>query len=85
MISINIKLFASLRESLGGHDFALEIKQGLTITELTRFLGESKGPKWHDILTADNVITAINQTIVERTQVLCDGDELAYFPPVTGG
>ena len=85
MIRINIKIFASLRESLGEHDFVLDCESGLTIIELTRFLGESKGSQWHDTLMADNVITAINQTIVERTYLLNDNDELAYFPPVTGG
>jgi molybdopterin converting factor small subunit len=36
-------------------------------------------------LTEDNVITAVNKIIVERTHVLQNNDELAYFPPVTGG
>ncbi|MFT7689172.1 MAG: molybdopterin synthase sulfur carrier subunit [Candidatus Azotimanducaceae bacterium] len=85
MIQVNIKLFASLREQLGQQALCLDIEPGVTITELSRILGEVNGSEWSSILTEDNVITAVNKIIVERTHVLQNNDELAYFPPVTGG
>jgi molybdopterin synthase sulfur carrier subunit len=48
-------------------------------------LSKTNGPAWGDVLTEDNIIRAVNQSVVEEDAVLSDGDEVAYFPPVTGG
>ena len=36
-------------------------------------------------LLADNTIVAVNRTVAGATSALSDGDEVAFFPPVTGG
>jgi len=85
VISITVKLFASLRERLAHQDFIWEMGSDKTISEATVSLSESKGSHWLDILNEKKIIVAVNQNIVDRSYLLQDGDELAFFPPVTGG
>ena len=85
MISITVKLFASLRERLSHQDFIWEMEAPRTVSDVTIPLSQDEGCHWLDILNESNVIVAVNQTIVDRLYELQDGDELAFFPPVTGG
>ena len=43
------------------------------------------GVRWREVLTRPNVIRAVNQCVVTDNARLHDGDEVAFFPPVTGG
>lgn len=85
MIRIDIKLFASIRERLDQQDFIWEMNSPTSVSDITALLSQEKGPHWLEILNESNVIVAVNQTIVDRSYELQDGDELAFFPPVTGG
>jgi molybdopterin synthase sulfur carrier subunit len=42
-------------------------------------------PQWSEYLSADSTLVAVNQTIGNANTSLVDGDEVAFFPPVTGG
>lgn len=42
-------------------------------------------PGWRELLTQTRVLAAVNQQMVKADHPLADGDELALFPPVTGG
>lgn len=79
-MSITVKYFASLREILGRSEDTLEIGQGkLTVAALwTQVAGKQKS-------LPDNVLTAINMEYVKPEAPIKDGDEVAFFPPVTGG
>jgi sulfur-carrier protein len=44
-----------------------------------------RGAAWRDVLAQDNMIRAVNQVVVPGNCTLRDGDEVAFFPPVTGG
>ena len=44
-----------------------------------------RGDKWALALEAGNLLVAVNQTLVPLDTPLNDGDEVAFFPPVTGG
>lgn len=78
-MSITIRYFASLAEDLGKREERLEWQRGrATALELWRCATGNKP------LPA-NVLVAINQEYVDRDHAVSDGDEVAFFPPVTGG
>lgn len=82
---MNILFFASLREqlncegeqwqSLDGAKNAGEIKQKL----------QDRGEPWATALASERLIISINQEVADATSPIAIGDELAFFPPVTGG
>ncbi|GLS25259.1 molybdopterin converting factor subunit 1 [Marinibactrum halimedae] len=88
---IKVLFFASLRDKLGVSELAVSIDQLTAISHetsvevLVKHLS-SQNAQWGDILNSDaSLLIAINQTMVESNTVIHDGDEVALFPPVTGG
>ncbi len=79
-MTIRVKYFASLRESFGRGEDSLEIgSDPVTVSELwDRLTGRKQA-------MPDNVLTAINMEYVKPDTQVKDGDEVAFFPPVTGG
>jgi len=77
-MSIKIRFFASLAESVGRRETALAHTAGLTVADAWCVAtGEPELPS--------AVMCAVNHKYCEHTDVLDDEDEVAYFPPVTGG
>ena len=82
---IKLLYFARLREQLGVGDEQLSFEpQFSSVETLAGYLAQQRGEPWQALLE-DNVVTAVNQTVVPRSHTLRDGDELAFYPPVTGG
>jgi molybdopterin synthase sulfur carrier subunit len=42
-------------------------------------------PAWLEFLASDKLLFSVNQTLVKASHAIQDGDEVAFFPPVTGG
>lgn len=83
---IQVLFFASLREQLDCERLALECPpSGMSVSTLVAQLGAEHGTGWAEALAQDNLITAINQDVVTADAAIADGDEVAFFPPVTGG
>lgn len=83
---LNIVFFASVKEQLECNGIQLDWDESLTsLSALESRLSEIQGSQWGEVLTQDNIIRAVNQNVVGDDVVLCDGDEVAFFPPVTGG
>ncbi len=83
---LNLVFFARVKEQLNCGSVTLEWNESLaTFAGLQDYLSKTNGPAWGDVLTQDNIIRAVNHCVVEEDAVLSDGDEVAYFPPVTGG
>ncbi len=83
---LTILFFARIREQLGVDRLSLKLPSNVaTVRQLQDFLVAEHGGNWAGVLLADNVIVAINQEVVDRDHALADGDEVAFFPPVTGG
>lgn len=80
---INVLFFASIREQLGVDNLSMACAG--TVEQLIAQLIERKGSIWAEVLRAPNVIIAVNQEVADQSHALQDGDEVAFFPPVTGG
>ncbi|MDH5356575.1 MAG: molybdopterin converting factor subunit 1 [Gammaproteobacteria bacterium] len=82
---IKIKYFARLSESLGVKSEELEYAQANTAEDIIELL-ITRGEIWADAFSGDNkILVAVNQQMCERNSAVRDGDEVAFFPPVTGG
>jgi molybdopterin converting factor subunit 1 len=81
---IKILFFAQLREQLQCDETLISEKQARTVADAREFLIE-KNPHWATYLANKQLITAVNQSIVKASCSIRSGDELAFFPPVTGG
>lgn len=83
---INVLFFARIREQLGTAKLTVPFEKGnSTIATLIESLIEANGDYWSEILLADNVVMAVNQEVADSQRQLVSGDEVAFFPPVTGG
>ena len=82
MIGVRVKLFARLREVVGARELVRELHEGSTVEDLLNSL-YAEYPGLAD-LTARTVI-AVNQEFATPDSRLSDGDEIAIFPPVSGG
>lgn len=80
---LKIIFFAQVRELVGTEQLALDAEYS-TVEDLRKALA-LRGDKWALSLESGKLLTAVNQSLVSGTYSLNDGDEVAFFPPVTGG
>ena len=83
---IKILYFASLRERLGSasEEFSQEPRPG-TVGDLLAVLSV-RGDVWSETLGDTAAVKfAVNQQMASTETPIGDGDEVAFFPPVTGG
>ncbi len=75
-MTVTVRFFASLRESLG--------REQTTVDG-----GDSVGAVWAAATEGaeppENILAAVNMDYVDWEAPVSDGDEVAFFPPVTGG
>lgn len=81
---VDLLFFGQLKERLKCSKLSVAITQPLTITELKLQL-VSEHPSWQPWLADRQLLAALNQTMASADEVVKAGDELALFPPVTGG
>lgn len=83
---IDVQYFASIRESLGRarEQVPADVDTG-TVAALIAKLAALHGAEWDRILRQGRVLVAVNQTVARPETAVRDGDEVAFFPPVTGG
>lgn len=77
-MNIKVKYFASLREEIGRSGDDLTISEPLTAMQVWQ---QATG---REALSA-NLLIALNQEYISGDELVSDGDEVAFFPPVTGG
>ena len=85
-MKIQLRFFASLRERVGCGATEIEVADEKISAKQVRQLLIARGSPWDQALAADKVLRmALNQNMITDDADLRDGDELAFFPPVTGG
>lgn len=83
---IAVHYFASVREALGREQDKLELPEGInTVDQLIAYLVDKNGSVWAESLNAKSLMIAVNHEVADRGASLAEGDEVAFFPPVTGG
>jgi molybdopterin synthase sulfur carrier subunit len=83
---LRVRFFASLRERLGCGELGVDpLAGGRTVAALVARLDAHELPGCGALLLLDNTVIAVNRQVCDRERALADGDEIAFFPPVTGG
>ncbi len=82
---IKVLYFARLREALGLAGEELGLPQQATVAGLMELL-VARGGAWAPAFDGSQPLrAAVNQSLVKNSATIKDGDEVAFFPPVTGG
>lgn len=75
---VKVMLLASLAERFGRRETDVELATGATAGQVWARVAEGAP-------MLPNTLIAINKEYADRGKLLADGDEVAFFPPVTGG
>jgi len=81
---ITVVFFASVREAVGMPSVEMAGDEAGNVAEVLQVLSR-RGEAWQAALTAENLLVAVNQVMADPARPVKDGDEVAFFPPVTGG
>lgn len=85
-MKIRILYFALLRDAMGMAEETPEVPDEVTTTGALRDWLRSRGEPWATALGNQRRIrAAVNQEMADPEDSIKDGDEVAFFPPVTGG
>ncbi|QXH33560.1 MoaD/ThiS family protein [Pseudomonas muyukensis] len=82
---IRVNYFARYRELLGSDGEDLAWTPALATLQGLRQLLVARGEPWARTLGQANLMCARNQDLCSLDEPLADGDDVAFFPPVTGG
>ncbi len=80
---IQVLFFAQIKEIIGVGQY--QASDDFQTAEQLRDHLVTLGDKWALALQSGKLLVAINQTLSEWDAPISDGDEVAFFPPVTGG
>jgi len=81
-VQVKLLFFASLKDIVGSRQLDFDVPSGATVNDLLERL-EARYPGLRPYRSI--VLTSLNEDYVERSTVVSDGDEVAIFPPVSGG
>ncbi|OHR64589.1 molybdopterin synthase sulfur carrier subunit [Bacillus sp. HMSC76G11] len=76
---IKILFFAHLQDEAGTAAMKID-KSGLTVGELKLWVQENYG-----LQGLNSVMTAVNESFANESDLINDGDTVAFIPPVSGG
>ncbi|WP_460124210.1 MoaD/ThiS family protein [Pseudomonas sp. H3_G09] len=80
-MKLTVKFFARYREALGVDSVAVE-GDFATIDDVRALLAQRDGA---EVLSEQNLMCARNEDLCQLDEPVVDGDEVAFFPTVTGG
>ncbi len=84
-MTVKVLFFAGLREALGTGAEALALPAGIATVGALRDHLAARGQAWGALASMKNLRVAVNQQMVGLDAAVKAGDEVAFFPPVTGG
>lgn len=83
---IAIHYFASIREALDCEHEKVDLPAEVgTVEQLIAFLIKKHGTPWAEVLGKGTLMIAVNHEMTAPSALVVAGDEVAFFPPVTGG
>ncbi len=82
---VTVLYFAWLRERIGRGEEEIPLPQPATVEGLLDTLRSRGGVYDETFADTDKLRAAVNQVHVDLRHPVADGDEVAFFPPVTGG
>ena len=77
-MAIRVRYFASLREKMGRVEEQLMAEGLTTVGDVWKSVDEG-------LPLPENLLCAVNMEYAQAATLVRDGDEVAFFPPVTGG
>ena len=85
-MNIKVLYFARLKEAVNYSSEEIDLPETIkTITALKNYLSQ-RGEIWANLFDGKQVVrAAINHALVDDLANIGAGDEIAFFPPVTGG
>jgi molybdopterin synthase sulfur carrier subunit len=85
-VKVKILLFANLREQVGTGVEVVDLPDSASTVAGLRLHLMQRGGAWQKALSDMKVVrVAVNQDMAAANAPLNPGDEIAFFPPVTGG
>jgi molybdopterin synthase sulfur carrier subunit len=77
-MSIKVQYFASLKDVIGKSEDEISGEKSLSVKDVWDLSNQG-----HQL--PENTLAAVNMDYAELNDKVSDGDEVAFFPPVTGG
>lgn len=85
-MKVKVLYFASLREKIGTHAEEIELPAGVATVAALRNHLRARGGNYEIAFSEKALLrSAVNQDMVQPAAAVKAGDEVAFFPPVTGG
>ncbi len=85
-MTLRLLYFAALRERMGRAEERLPLPEGIaTVGALAAWLRQRDAAGSAAFAPQASVRAAVNQVFAQPAAPVADGDEVAFFPPVTGG
>jgi molybdopterin synthase sulfur carrier subunit len=85
-MKVKVMYFAGLREQVGRSSEELELPAGVSTLAGLRAHLASRGGAWESAFAETRLVRmAVNQDMAQAPTSIRPGDEVAFFPPVTGG
>ena len=85
-MKVKVLYFAALREQLGIGGEEIELPAGVGTVAALRAHLRARGGAWQSALAEVKLVRmAVNQDMAQPSAAIKQGDEVAFFPPVTGG
>jgi sulfur-carrier protein len=85
-VKVTVRYFASVKEQLGKDAEELEVPAGIGTVAALRAHLVKRGGDWGAVFAEKKLVrAAVNQEMAPQGAAIKAGDEVAFFPPVTGG